>query len=126
MKKHKKKHAMQSAIIHPIVSARAVKLAPPSAPRLKDVLAPPQSLSANGRSLIESFEGLSLTAYQDEAGVWTIGYGHTGLQHNDGTVYATCEALLYALQPVGDPLPLAKSAWPMFRANPRHTGRVGN
>ena len=27
--------------------------------------------------LIRHFEGLSLVSYQDEAGVWTIGYGHT-------------------------------------------------
>src|SRR5213075_1883086 len=33
------------------------------------------------------FEGCSLVAYKDEAGFWTFGYGHTGLQHNDGTVY---------------------------------------
>lgn len=30
-----------------------------------------------GISLIEEFEGCRLTAYQDGAGVWTIGYGHT-------------------------------------------------
>lgn len=34
-------------------------------------------LSQNGFELIKSFEGLSLTAYQDVVGVWTIGYGHT-------------------------------------------------
>lgn len=33
--------------------------------------------SANGRKLIEDFEGLFLHAYQDSVGVWTIGYGHT-------------------------------------------------
>jgi lysozyme len=44
-------------------------------------------LSPDGRALIESFEGLLLRAEQDIAGIWTIGYGHTGLQHNDGTVY---------------------------------------
>ena len=26
---------------------------------------------------IKDFEGCRLTAYQDAAGVWTIGYGHT-------------------------------------------------
>ena len=35
-------------------------------------------ISANSRVLIESFEGLSLSAYQDQRGIWTIGYGHTG------------------------------------------------
>jgi len=30
-------------------------------------------------ALTEQFEGCRLTAYQDQAGVWTIGYGHTGI-----------------------------------------------
>lgn len=34
--------------------------------------------SENGRRMIESFEGLKTTAYQDMVGIWTIGYGHTG------------------------------------------------
>lgn len=33
--------------------------------------------SQTGIDLITEFEGLKLTAYQDIAGVWTIGYGHT-------------------------------------------------
>lgn len=33
--------------------------------------------SQNGLKLTESFEGLRLEAYQDQVGVWTIGYGHT-------------------------------------------------
>lgn len=32
--------------------------------------------SEQGLALTKSFEGLQLTAYQDCAGVWTIGYGH--------------------------------------------------
>lgn len=35
------------------------------------------TLSKEGLNLIKSFEGCRLTAYQDSAGVWTIGYGHT-------------------------------------------------
>ena len=31
-----------------------------------------------GLSLIKSFESCKLTAYQDQVGVWTIGWGHTG------------------------------------------------
>ena len=31
-----------------------------------------------GLSLTEQCEGCVLTAYQDQVGVWTIGYGHTG------------------------------------------------
>lgn len=33
--------------------------------------------SQSGLSLIKSFEGLRLQAYQDAVGVWTIGYGAT-------------------------------------------------
>ncbi len=33
--------------------------------------------SEQGYSLTEQFEGLSLKAYQDSAGVWTNGYGNT-------------------------------------------------
>lgn len=31
-----------------------------------------------GWVLVQQWEGLSLVAYRDQAGVWTIGYGHTG------------------------------------------------
>ena len=41
-----------------------------------------------GVELIKHFESLRLTAYQDSVGIWTIGYGHTGLEHNDGSVHA--------------------------------------
>lgn len=34
-------------------------------------------ISEKGLALIKEFEGLHLTAYQDEVGVWTIGYGIT-------------------------------------------------
>ncbi|MER2226107.1 MAG: lysozyme [Carnobacterium sp.] len=34
-------------------------------------------ISHNGKNLIREFEGLKLQAYQDQVGVWTIGYGHT-------------------------------------------------
>lgn len=33
--------------------------------------------SQRGLSLIKSFEGLRLQAYQDSVGVWTVGYGTT-------------------------------------------------
>ena len=35
-------------------------------------------ISDAGLSLIRTFEGLSTKAYKCPAGVWTIGYGHTG------------------------------------------------
>ena len=33
--------------------------------------------SRKGEQLTENFEGVRLTAYQDQVGRWTIGYGHT-------------------------------------------------
>jgi lysozyme len=42
--------------------------------------------SQKGIDLIKHFEGLFLQAYLCPAKVWTIGYGHTGLKHKDGTV----------------------------------------
>lgn len=44
-------------------------------------------ISPVGLSLIRRFEGCRLEAYQCEAGVWTIGYGHTGAHVVQG---ATC------------------------------------
>lgn len=37
-----------------------------------------KQISQNGINLIKKFEGCRLTAYKCPAGVWTIGYGHTG------------------------------------------------
>ncbi len=34
--------------------------------------------SSHGDALIKRFEGLELEAYLDAAGIWTLGYGHTG------------------------------------------------
>lgn len=81
--------------------AEAVAVAP-------DVITPPDPvpdsthhISQRGIDLVKHFEALYLKAYQDEVGIWTIGWGHTGLKHNDGTVYrgrtiteAEAEALL--------------------------------
>ncbi|MGA7156034.1 MAG: lysozyme [Acidobacteriaceae bacterium] len=40
--------------------------------------------SEEGLALTKSFEGLHLEAYRDCAGIWTIGYGHTGPAVSDG------------------------------------------
>jgi lysozyme len=37
-----------------------------------------RDINPAGLALIERFEGLRFEAYQDVAGIWTIGYGHTG------------------------------------------------
>ena len=41
-------------------------------------------INKKGMDLIKEFEGFRTHAYQDSAGVWTIGYGHTkGVQPTD-------------------------------------------
>jgi lysozyme len=44
-------------------------------------------INQRGLELVKHFESLYLKAYQDSVGVWTIGWGHTGIKHNDGTVH---------------------------------------
>ena len=43
-------------------------------------------LGAKGLALIQSFESLRLKAYQDQHGIWTCGWGHTGPDVNAYTV----------------------------------------
>lgn len=52
-------------------------------------------ITDEGIALIKRFEGLSLDAYQDIAGIWTIGYGHTtGVTPGQRITEAEAEALL--------------------------------
>lgn len=48
--------------------------------------------SKAGLALTEQFEGLSLSAYQDVVGVWTIGYGHTGSDVHSGLTITLSQA----------------------------------
>lgn len=48
--------------------------------------------SEEGLALTKGFEGLRLGAYQDCAGVWTIGYGHTGSDVQEGGTVSEFEA----------------------------------
>jgi lysozyme len=50
------------------------------------------SYSDNGLALTKSFEGLHLEAYRDCAGIWTIGYGHTGPTLGVGQIISVPEA----------------------------------
>ena len=43
---------------------------------------------------------------------------------NDGTIYVCDGPFLHAINSTNGLAPPAKSSWPMFRANARHTGRV--
>ncbi len=57
--------------------------------------------SGNGLSLTEQFEGCELTAYQDQVGVWTIGYGHTGPDVVPGLTITQEQAQALLAQDVG-------------------------
>ena len=48
--------------------------------------------STKGLALTEQFEGCSLNAYQDQVGVWTIGYGHTGSDVKPGMTITSAQA----------------------------------
>ena len=52
--------------------------------------------SGKGLALTEQWEGCRLAAYQDQVGVWTIGYGHTGADVTPGLTITQqqAEALL--------------------------------
>jgi lysozyme len=45
------------------------------------------NISENGIELIKAHEGLELTAYKDQGGVLTIGYGHTGQDFDENTIW---------------------------------------
>ncbi len=42
--------------------------------------------------MIETFEGVRLSAYQDVRGIWTIGVGHTGKDVHEGLTITRAEA----------------------------------
>lgn len=48
--------------------------------------------SERGQALTRQFEGLRLEAYQDQRGIWTIGYGHTGPSVHEGMRITEAEA----------------------------------
>jgi lysozyme len=50
------------------------------------------SYSDAGLALTKGFEGLRLEAYRDCAGIWTIGYGHTGPSLLEGMRISEAEA----------------------------------
>jgi lysozyme len=54
-----------------------------------------RQINQSGLDLIEHFEGCKLDAYQDQGGIWTIGYGHTGnVQDGDSITQDQAEAFL--------------------------------
>lgn len=51
-----------------------------------------RAVNKSGIDLIKEEEGLRLEAYQDQGGVWTIGYGHTGPDVHKGCVITEQQA----------------------------------
>jgi lysozyme len=49
-------------------------------------------LPAAGLALLREFEGCRLEAYQDQGGIWTIGYGHTGPEVCEGLIWTQDQA----------------------------------
>lgn len=56
--------------------------------------------SKSGLALTEGFEGCKLTAYQDVAGIWTCGYGHTGPEVVEGLTVTQAQAEAWLLADV--------------------------
>jgi lysozyme len=54
--------------------------------------------SLTGEHLTENFEGCKLHSYLDVKGVWTIGYGHTGLGATPGAVITQEQADVLLMQ----------------------------
>ena len=49
-------------------------------------------LPNNLRTFVQGFESCKLTAYQDQRGIWTIGWGHTGNDVRQGMTCTQAEA----------------------------------
>jgi lysozyme len=54
--------------------------------------------SKNGLALTENFESCALAAYKDIRGIWTIGWGHTGLTVVEGLTCTQAQADAWLLQ----------------------------
>lgn len=57
--------------------------------------------SRNATQLIANFESCRLVAYQDDKGIWTIGFGHTGPEVVKGLVWTPQEALEHLAADMG-------------------------
>lgn len=49
-------------------------------------------MSENGKNILKKLEGLKLCTYRCSSGVWTIGYGHTGITVKSGDVITEAAA----------------------------------
>jgi lysozyme len=49
-------------------------------------------MTPRGLAMLKKAEGCKLTAYQDVGGVWTVGYGHTGIDIKAGVIVSQSQA----------------------------------
>jgi outer membrane protein assembly factor BamB len=83
---------------------------------------------ANGHVAFSGGDGFVMTVPPESGdkdwiwNFWLYAPTHASVVVNPhGTMYASAGAFFYA---IANSSPLAASAWPMFRADPQHTGRV--
>lgn len=93
--------ALEDQGIDVAVDASLEDLQSAASPRLEVLSAPVESMPSSFDEIdglraatyfIRMFEGLETTAYQDQVGVWTIGFGTTGDWISPGTTITTAEA----------------------------------
>lgn len=62
--------------------------------------------------IIKAFEGCRLVAYRDTVGVWTIGWGQTGPDIREGTIWSQQHADARLAQSVAMTFAAVKKTWP--------------
>lgn len=82
------------------------------------------SYSEAGFALTKGFEGLKLQAYRDCAGIWTIGYGHTGPALLEGMTITEAEAELLLRSDLADAVGCVNRAVTATIAQPQFDAMV--
>lgn len=67
-------------------------------------------INAAGLNIIKKYEGLRLESYQDSVGIWTIGYGHTGLGIEEGDTCSEAQANAWLLIDISNAEKIVKNA----------------
>lgn len=75
---------------------------------------PVRAINQAGLILIMKFEGCKLEAYKCPAGIWTIGYGHTGPDVHEGLIISQAMAERILLQ---DLAKFCKSVFDMVKVD---------
>jgi outer membrane protein assembly factor BamB len=86
------------------------------------------ALAANGKVYFSAPWRRLVAFQQDGTELWHVDTAANLVASpaigSDGTIFVCDGAFLRAINSTNGLAPLAKSSWPMFRANARHTGRV--